>query len=142
VHFLALKFHTNRQTQLCTSNILVLYSALRHVSTVYSSHHQIGIGTHIEWKTGEACRNSYVILLILFLFPFRNNSCHYKEGVVTSNTTDLCILFIMLTTTCFGRCGPSSGHRIVSRGKLYRIQVFICIINRIHKSVPPKVSLL
>jgi len=32
-----------------------------------------------------------------------------------------CILFIMLTTTCFGHCGPSSGHKNVYRGKLYRV---------------------
>jgi len=24
-----------------------------------------------------------------------------------------CVLFIMLTTTCFGHCGPSLGHRNV-----------------------------
>jgi len=29
--------------------------------------------------------------------------------------------FIMLTTTCFGPCGPSSGHKNVYRGKLYRV---------------------
>ena len=31
------------------------------------------------------------------------------------------ILFIVLTTTCFGHCGPSSGHKNVYRGKLYRV---------------------
>jgi hypothetical protein len=42
-----------------------------------------------------------------------------KEGVGPSNTTDFCIiLFIMLTTTCFGRCGPSSSHKIVSQRKV------------------------
>jgi len=33
----------------------------------------------------------------------------------------LCILFIVLTTTCFGHRGPSSGHRNIYRGKLYRV---------------------
>jgi len=32
-----------------------------------------------------------------------------------------CILFIMLTTTCFGHCGPSSDHKNIYRGKLYRV---------------------
>ena len=27
--------------------------------------------------------------------------------------------FITLTTTCFGHCGPSPGHKNVNRGKLY-----------------------
>ena len=31
------------------------------------------------------------------------------------------ILLVMLTTTCFGHCGPSSGHKNVYRGKLYRV---------------------
>ena len=34
------KCHINRQTQLCRYNILVLYSALLHVSTVYISRYQ------------------------------------------------------------------------------------------------------
>jgi hypothetical protein len=50
-----------------------------------------------------------------------------KEGVGMPNTTDFCILFIMLTTTCFGRCGPSSSHKIVSQGKLYRLQVLVVV---------------
>jgi len=33
-----------------------------------------------------------------------------------------CILFITLTTTCFGQCGPSSGHKNVYRGKLHRVR--------------------
>jgi len=32
-----------------------------------------------------------------------------------------CILFIMLTTTCFGHCGPSSRHKSVYRGNLYSV---------------------
>jgi len=27
----------------------------------------------------------------------------------------------MLTTTCFGHCGPASRHKNVCRGKLYRV---------------------
>jgi len=29
--------------------------------------------------------------------------------------------FITLTTTCFGHSGPSSGHKNLYRGKLYRV---------------------
>jgi hypothetical protein len=29
----------------------------------------------------------------------------------------------MLTTTCFGRCRPSSGHKLYHKGKLYRLKV-------------------
>jgi hypothetical protein len=44
---------------------------------------------------------------------------------VRQNTTDLCILFIMPTTTCFGRCRPSSGHKLYHEGKLYRLKVLV-----------------
>ena len=45
-----------------------------------------------------------------------------KVKIVGYIKTQLCcILFIMLTTTCFGHCGPSSGHKNVYRGKLYRV---------------------
>jgi len=56
--------------------------------------------------------------------PFCYECCVFAgswEGVGTSNHNWLCILFIMLTTTCFGHCGPSSGHKNVYRGKLYRV---------------------
>jgi len=33
----------------------------------------------------------------------------------------LVFYFIMLTTTCFDHCGPSSSHKNVYRGKLYRV---------------------
>ena len=36
----------------------------------------------------------------------------YREGVGYVITQMSCILFIMLTTTCFGQCGPSSGHKM------------------------------
>ena len=39
-------------------------------------------------------------------------------GGVRQNKTAF-ILLIMLTT-CFGHCGPSSGHKNVYRGNLYR----------------------
>jgi hypothetical protein len=53
-----------------------------------------------------------------------------KEGVGPSNTTDLCIiLFIMLTTTCFGRCRPFSGHKIVSQRKTIQVTGLGCGIN-------------
>ena len=44
-----------------------------------------------------------------------------RRGVGTSKHNCLCILFIMLTMTCFGHCGPSSGHKNVYRGKLHRV---------------------
>jgi len=34
-----------------------------------------------------------------------------EGGWVTAKHTYLCILFIMLTATCFGQCGPSSGNK-------------------------------
>jgi hypothetical protein len=53
-----------------------------------------------------------------------------RKVKVCQDTTDFCILFIMLTTTCFGRCRPSSGHKI-----LWPEDVVVSIINRIYKSV-------
>jgi len=50
-----------------------------------------------------------------------NNEDSYREGVGYVTTQMSCILFIMLTTTCFGHRGPSSGHKNVYRGKLYRV---------------------
>ena len=40
-------------------------------------------------------------------------------GVVKTQLS--CILFITLTTTCFGHCEPSSGHKNVYRGNVYRV---------------------
>jgi len=34
-----------------------------------------------------------------------------REGMGYVKTHLSCILFIMLTTTCFGHCGPFSGHK-------------------------------
>jgi len=58
VYFLLLKCHINRQTQPYRSSILVLWSALLHVSAVYISHHQVGISPRKEQK-GERERNWY-----------------------------------------------------------------------------------
>jgi len=43
------------------------------------------------------------------------------EGVRYVKHNCLVSYFIMLTTTCFGHCGPSSGHKNIYRGKLYRV---------------------
>ena len=44
-----------------------------------------------------------------------------RERVGYVKTQLSCTLFIMLMTTCFDHCGPSSGHKNVFRGKLYRV---------------------
>ena len=44
------------------------------------------------------------------LAPSVNGTDRHYEGVGTSKHNCLCILFIRLTT-CFGHCGPSSGHK-------------------------------
>ena len=44
-----------------------------------------------------------------------------REGMGYVKTQLPCVLFIVLTTTCFGQCGPSSGHNNVYRVKLYRV---------------------
>ena len=49
------------------------------------------------------------------------NDRGFREGVGYIKTQLSCILFIMLKATCFGHCGPSSGHKNVYRGKLYRV---------------------
>jgi len=46
VYFLSSQCYINRQTQHNRPNILVLYSALLHVSAVHISHHQAGISSH------------------------------------------------------------------------------------------------
>jgi len=53
--------------------------------------------------------------------PIRNRHkwTSIRDGVGYVKTQLSCILFIMLT--CFGHCGPSSGHKNVYRGKLYRV---------------------
>jgi len=43
VYFLSLPYYTNRQTR-----ILILYSALLHVSAIYIGHRHGGIGSHKE----------------------------------------------------------------------------------------------
>ena len=66
-----------------------------------------------------AYRKNYIIKNVCVeTAPFKDQ---HGEGVGYIKTQLSCILFIMLTTTCFGRCGPSSGHKNVYRGKLYRV---------------------
>jgi hypothetical protein len=47
--------------------------------------------------------------------------CKQAEQVPVIFEPPRIIPFIMLTTTCFGRCGPSSGHRIVSQRKAIQV---------------------
>ena len=68
----------------------------------------------------------------------KNNGARYdrkcmlvlvRERVGYVRTQLSCILFIVLTTTCFGNCGPSSGHKNVYRGKLYTVwSQYKCIL--------------
>ena len=44
----------------------------------------------------------------------KENTLIIREGVGYVKTQPSCILFIMLTTTCFAHCGPSSGHKNVN----------------------------
>jgi hypothetical protein len=53
VYILSLKCHINRQTQPYSFNLLVLYSALLHVSFVYMSQHQVGIGSGFVSSSGR-----------------------------------------------------------------------------------------
>jgi len=48
----------------------------------------------------------------------------YKQlgrGWVHQNTTVLFLIIIMLTTTCFDHCGPSSVHKMYKGGELYSV---------------------
>jgi hypothetical protein len=49
-------------------------------------------------KKGSLCKENAVIV---------------REGVRYVRTQPSCVLFIMLMTTCYGHCGPSSGHKNV-----------------------------
>jgi len=67
---------------------------------------------HNQYSQASATLN-WIIHSILFrcIIPV---VCYAIEEVVgTSKHNFLCILFIMLTTKCFGHCGPSSGHKNV-----------------------------
>ena len=48
------------------------------------------------------------------------------QGVGTSKHNCLCFCFIGLAT-CFDHCGPSSGHKNIYRGKLYRVRLFVLV---------------
>ena len=70
------------------------------------------------------CDNLQPKLMCNFLgASFRLFFCKQSggRGVGYVKTQLSCILFIMLTAICFGHCGPSSGHKNVYRGKLYRV---------------------
>ena len=45
----------------------------------------------------------------------------FCRAIVTESMNRLYILFIMLSSTCFGHCGPSSRHKNVCWGKLYSV---------------------
>ena len=57
----------------------------------------------LKYKRQEVFR---CIIPILF--------CTIRKGVGTSKHNCLCILFITVTT-CFGYCGPSSGHKMYNK---------------------------
>jgi len=65
--------------------------------------------------------NNWVLNLAMSEFVVEQRMSGMREGVGYVKTQLSCILFIMLTTTCFGHCGPSSGHKNIYRGKLYRV---------------------
>ena len=57
------------------------------------------------------------------------------RGWGTSKHNCLVSYFIMLTTTCFGHCGPSSGHKNVYTGKLYRVSYVYWTVHHLHSWV-------
>jgi hypothetical protein len=50
----------------------------------------------------------------------KNVTTTIRKAYVRQNATDLCILFIMLTTTCFGRFRPSSGQQNCNTKRSHR----------------------
>jgi len=60
--------------------------------------------------------NNWVLNLAMPDFVVEQRISGIREWVRYVTTQLSCILNIMLTTTCFGHCGPSSGHRNVYRG--------------------------
>jgi hypothetical protein len=72
---------------------------------------------------------SYEILRILWKPKVRDllKGCHPRcfmqnmEMQLRQNTTK-CNIFIMLVTTCFGQCWPSSGHEKYIWGKNYTVR--------------------
>jgi len=58
-------------------------------------------------------------MVVYHIPPEKLSTVNWGGGYVKTQLS--CILFIMLTTTCFGHCGPYSGHKNVYRGKLSRV---------------------
>ena len=50
------------------------------------------------------------------------SGCNKTESLDVSSPS----CFIMLTTTCFGHCGPSSGHKNVQWGKTIQCKIISC----------------
>jgi len=48
----------------------------------------------------------------------------FREGVGYIKTQLSCIIFIM-AATCFGHCGPSSGHKNTYRGKTIQSRITV-----------------
>jgi hypothetical protein len=79
------------------------------------------------FKHSVSCRR-YQLIFPHIIFNYIIPVVFYanKESVGPSKPTDLCILCI-ITTTCFGRCRPSSGHKFYHKGKLYRLKVLVVV---------------
>ena len=94
------------------------------------------------WKDGhglgdlnQSYYNSSLRLLLYCVGLSSYRHIHTHTGILkqkqlrrvgTSKHNCLCILFITLATTCFGRCGPSSNHKILQWGKLYTVWTWFC----------------
>ena len=74
------------------------------------------LGPRASWKCRTSIRWEIPDLIFRCIIPVVLQAI--REGVGYVKTQLYCTLFIMLTT-CFGHCGPSSGHKNAYRGKLY-----------------------
>jgi len=99
-----------------TENILIKYSVQitprrkdLHRKLILPHYAKIFTMSYRSQKFINICRCIIPVMLL-----------EIREGVGYVKTQMSCILFIMLTT-CFDHCGPSSGHKNVYRGKLYRV---------------------
>ena len=73
------------------------------------------------FRGGESAETRVTPHCLVRRFKMSENIPHVREGVGYVKIQLSFILFIMLTTTCFGHCGPSSGHKNIYRGKLRRV---------------------
>ena len=87
---------------------------------IWDKHFLIDIVKHFIFLT-RSVRMIFSILLQHHISNPPGTSDLLERGWVRQKTTVLYLVIIMMTTTCFDHCGPSSVHKMYKGGELHSV---------------------